>query len=162
MIKIINDNDYKDLGIRILIEGSINDYSLKKKVHQFTNNLKNIDLSEDQATEGMYYFLSSLLSISIIMSKSLIVGRLLAAVTAKHLNTKTLPKYREKLESIYKNKLNSINDKIESLEDELRSESRPAKKDRIQEQINGLNSVKLQLKRDIARLNVINAERGDV
>lgn len=162
MINIINDRDYKNLGIKILTEGSLNDVSLKRKVHQFTNNLNDIDLSEDQATEGMYYFLSSLLSITIIMSKTLIIGKVIAAVTAKHLNTKTLPKYRTRLEIIYKNKLKSINDKIDDLEGDLRTTDKESKKEEISEKISDLKQIQMQLQRDIRRLNVINAERGDI
>jgi hypothetical protein len=155
---IIIDNSYYYSLARglnsILREEGVTGKSIEKakdKGNKLLKSLNDIDLTSDRSAEGIYYAISSFLSITILMSRVPIVPNVISKLTIDHLNTKVLPKYRLRLYNIYKSKIRDIEDKVSDLKVKMDDEN---KADILQE-IEALESVKNELERDCEKILMV-------
>lgn len=123
----------------------------KEVGNKLLNAINNTDFTTDKATEGIYYALSSFLSLSIIMSHIPLVPRVISTFTSNHLNTNVLPKYRSRLLNVYRGKIKSIDEEIEKLKDKIDDENEGD----MNEKIENLRDIKSKLERDCERLKVV-------
>lgn len=138
-----------------MMDKILNEEKLHQKAiengNKLLKSLNSVDLTTDESVEGLYYALSSFFSFSLIMSKSPIPGRIVAKATAKHLNTKVLPKYRTRLMNVYGSKIKAIDNKIDELKNEINDDNRGD----IEEKIETLDLMKDQLERDYKRVQLV-------
>lgn len=125
--------------------------NIQGKVENLIDSLHEVDLTSDKATEGIYYALSSILSMNIIMSRSPLPGRTIAAMTAKHMHTKTLPKYRYRLRNVYVQKIKEIEKRIEDINNEIDDDNRGDK----EAEIAALEDVRDKLRHDLNRVTLV-------
>lgn len=123
----------------------------KDNGNKLLKSLNSVDLTTDESVEGLYYALSSFFSLSLLMSKSPLPGRMIAKATAKHLNNKVLPKYRTRLMNVYSNKIKTIDNKIDELKQEINDNNRGD----IEEKIETLDLMKDQFERDYKRIQLV-------
>lgn len=152
----MNNKDYFNIAREAnAMNNILNEEVFNRKATENGNkilkSLNNVDLTTDQSVEGLYYALSSFFSISLMMSKSPLPGRMLAKATAKHLNNKVLPKYRTRLMNVYSNKIKNIESKIDELKNDINDDNRGD----IEEKIEHLDLMKDQLERDYRRIQLV-------
>lgn len=152
----INNEYYFELAREAnLMDMILKEENLQKKAslsgNKILKSLNNVDLTTDSSVEGIYYALSSFFSLSLIMSKSPLPGRMVAKATSKHLNHNVLPKYRKRLMGVYSSKITSISNKIEDLKNDINDDNRG----NVEEKIETLDLMKDQLERDYSRIKLI-------
>ena len=170
---ILNENDFPHIdpmiitirNIKVLEETTLLTEEEKevKKKGVFLKVIKSLlgkDLSKDEDSEKIYYALSSVMSISYIIGGIPLIG-ILPRITAKHLMTGTLPKYRRQLMHIYDKKEKETASKIKEIKDMIADENDPKRKDILKEEEKRLIEAKNAFNKEYKRIAVFDDRKND-
>ena len=147
----------------ILKEDTVKDNAGKKLVqlkdagNKLNSTLAKVDLSSDESVEGMYYALSSFLSVSIITNRVPLLYPIKAITdfTNKHIATNVLPKYRVRLLNLYREKIKKIDGLVEEI-----NNNNDNNKDN-ESKLRDLAALKAALEKDCDHILVLKKEKGD-
>ena len=165
-MKLLNENDFSFIDPMLIILKNIktvNESTLLteeekevKKKGLFVKVVKALfgkNLTEDEDVGSIYSALSAVMSANYILGKIPVLG-IVPKITAKHLMTGTLPKYRKKLMKIYMAKEKEMNIKLKEIRSMIEDENNEDRKELLREHEVAIKQAKALFAKEYKRIAV--------